>query len=67
MSDEKTKRSVDLAVGDVVTNLWTAQGPALVTKIEPYEAKGCSFIFAIATFVPGGRVTLTRETSWSVQ
>ena len=65
MSDEKTKRSEELAVGDVVAGLLGKVDGRLMA-IEPYSGPLTDIVMAIGTFVPGGRYSLCHGVTWTV-
>lgn len=65
-SDIKLKRSEELAVGDVVTDVIGCRDGARLINLEPYVGNLGSYMVGIGTFVPGGRVSLAKGTTWTV-
>lgn len=63
MSNEKTKRSSELVVGDVVI---VDGAPARIVAIRPYEDRTAPSIIGLVEFSRGAPSVLWREVSWTL-
>ena len=69
MTTEK-KSGTELKVGDVVADVLGYPGGSRLAKLDLYNAPPNSalgeYVYAVGTFIPGGRISICHGDVWTV-